>query len=121
MYFDSHAHYDDKRYKQDRTLLLTNFPSQNVTRIINIGANMRSSYDSVALTKKYDYIYASVGIHPHSAVDITPNDLEKLEQLAKEPKVVAIGEIGLDFYYDHSPRDIQRLQFENQLSIAKKT
>ena len=91
-----------------------------VSYIVNIGADLRSSRYSVKLAREYPFIFATVGIHPHDAIGLDANVLAELEKLAGEEKVVAIGEIGLDYYYDHSPRDIQRAAFIDQLVLAKK-
>ena len=119
MYFDSHAHYDDDRFDDDRDELLSSFPYEGIDNVINSTSNVASSKASIALSEKYPYFYASVGVHPHEVENMTENDLEELETLSKHPKVVAIGEIGLDFYYDLSPRDKQRYWFKRQLNLAE--
>lgn len=122
MYFESHAHYDDKRFDKDREKLLKQLlPESGVETVINIGADMNSSYKSVKLAEKYPYFYAAVGVHPHDAASMSDQDLETLHALSNHRKVVAIGEIGLDFYYDNSPRNLQRFWFQKQLSLAKET
>lgn len=120
MYFESHAHYDDRKYDKDRDELLTKMHEEDgVDYIINVGADMRSSKKSVKLSEKYDFIYAAVGIHPHDADTMNDKDLDTLYEYCNHDKVVAIGEIGLDFYYDHSPRDVQRECFKKQLRICE--
>jgi len=119
MFFESHAHYDDRRYDADRDELLTKIlPEAGISNILNIGSRLQTSRRSVALAKKYDYIYATVGVHPHYAKEITSSDLKELKRLSREPKVVAWGEIGLDFHYNHSHPDIQRQRFIEQLDMA---
>jgi len=119
MYFDSHAHYDFKPFDEDRDKLLGQvLPAAGVELILNVGTNMKSCRDSINLAKKYDYIYASVGIHPHNVKDMDKDGIQQLADMTLEPKVVAIGEIGLDYHYDFSPRDIQRKRFEEQLQLA---
>jgi TatD DNase family protein len=86
--------------------------------VVNNACSLETSYESIELAKKYDFFYATVGVHPHSADEMTEETIEKLKQLASYEKVVAIGEIGLDYYYDNSPRDIQRYWFERQLRLA---
>lgn len=116
--FDSHAHYNDERFDDDRDVLLPYLLSNGICGIINCGDDIESSKKSIELSKKYKNIFASVGVHPHSAKD----DFDKLPllyELAKYKKTVAIGEIGLDYHYDFSPRDIQKEVFEKQLFIAK--
>lgn len=116
---DSHVHLDDKRFDADRDMLIKSLKDNGVELAINIGADLQTSINSVELAKKYDNIYAAVGVHPHSAKEVTEETLEKLKEMAEEEKVIAIGEIGLDFYYDNSPRDIQRKWFKEQLKLAK--
>lgn len=119
MYFDSHAHYDDERFDEDRSQLLELLPQQGVEYVVHAGANIESSKRGIDLAGEYDYIYTSVGVHPHDAEQLREDDLEVLRSLAMQPKVVAIGEIGLDYYYDFSPREVQRVWFHKQLELAK--
>ena len=118
MYFDTHAHYDDEKFDENRDILIEEMHSNGVDYIINIGSDMESSVKSMELAKKYDFIYAAVGVHPHEVRDMTEADIERLREYSKYEKVVAIGEIGLDYYYDFSPRDKQRYWFERQLELA---
>lgn len=118
MYFDTHAHYDDEKFDENRDILIEEMHRNGVDYIINIGADMESSVKSMELAKKYDFIYAAVGVHPHEAESMTDEDINKLREYSKYEKVVAIGEIGLDYYYDFSPRDKQRYWFERQLELA---
>lgn len=118
MFFDSHAHFDDERFKEDRDELLSSMQKNGVSNIVNIGSDLESSVSSVELSKKYDFIHAAVGVHPHEAAGITEDVISKISDLTKNKKVVAIGEIGLDYYYDHSPRDIQRYWFKRQMDLA---
>lgn len=119
MYFESHAHYDDKQFDEDREELLLNLKNHNVGYVVNIGADMKSSYNSIKMAEKYDFVYASVGVHPHEAINVTEDDYETIKNWLQYEKVVALGEIGLDFYYDFSPRDIQRQVFKKQLKICE--
>ena len=120
MLFDSHAHLDDNRFDADRDEAIQRAEQNGVTGIINIGADMASSARSVELAARHSGIYAAVGIHPHDAKDATDGDYEKIAQwAAREPKVVAIGEIGLDYYYDWSPRDVQQTVFIRQIDVAR--
>ena len=119
MYFDSHAHYDDERFDEDRMQLIESLSEKGVDWIINVAADMKSCYTSLELAKKYSFIYSSVGVHPHEVEGLTDADINKMEKLASEDKVVAIGEIGLDYYYDYSSREMQRTWFMKQLLMAK--
>lgn len=121
MYFESHAHYDDKKFDKDRDELLNMLPQKGIEYVVNIGAGMPSTQGSIDLAEKYPYIYVAVGVHPHEAESMTEAALMKLEAYCSLEKVVAVGEIGLDFYYDHSPRDVQRYWFKKQLELAEKT
>ena len=119
MYFETHTHYDDERFNEDRDELLSNLKNHNVGYVVNIGANMKSSYDSIQLAKKYDFVYASVGIHPNDCLDIKEEDYKNLEEWLKLDKVVALGEIGLDYHYDFCPKELQKEVFKRQLNICE--
>lgn len=120
MYFESHAHYDDSRFDEDRFSLINDLKEKHgVHNIINIGCDLPSSLASLSLADSYDFIYAAVGVHPHEADTLDEEKFKQLKALTGENKVVAVGEIGLDFYYDNSPRDIQRFWFKRQLDLAK--
>jgi len=118
MYFDTHAHYDDKRFDDDRDELLSSMRDGGIAMILNAGSDMRSSEFGLKLTDKYDFMYASVGIHPHDSKTMTAVTISMLEDLLKHPKAMAVGEIGLDYHYDFSPRDIQKKRFHEQLELA---
>ncbi|NLJ98525.1 MAG: TatD family hydrolase [Tissierellia bacterium] len=120
MLIDSHAHIDDERFDKDRDKLIESLKKDGIDLIINVGADLQSSIKSVSLSEDYENIYAAVGVHPHSAKEMDDSTIEVLKSLANREKVVAIGEIGLDFYYDNSPRNIQRQRFVEQLNLAKK-
>jgi len=119
MFIDSHAHLDDPRFDQDREHVIESLREDGIDMVINIGADKESSLSTLELARKYDNVYAVAGVHPHSASELEDDGLDWLIEIAKEEKVVAIGEIGLDFYYDNSPRDIQRKWFKAQLQLAK--
>ena len=119
MYFDSHAHYDDERFDEDRDELIASIHEKGVEYIVNAAADIPSCHTSLALAHKYPYIYCSIGVHPHDAKTLDNEKLQELKKLAQEEKVVAIGEIGLDYYYDSSPREEQREWFKKQLELAK--
>lgn len=119
MYFDTHCHYDFKQFDEDRDDLLGEvLPGFGVSGVVNAGINLKSSKAGLALAKRYGYVYAALGFHPHNASQMRDGDLALFREMAKNPEVVAIGEIGLDFYYDHSPRDVQIKCFEQQLELA---
>jgi TatD DNase family protein len=118
MIFDSHAHYDDRQFAKDRHELISGLGDNGVGYVLNVGADVRSSEASVELAHKYDFIYASVGVHPHYADKMNETLFSRLAELAKSDKVVAIGETGLDFYRDLSDRDTQRKWYKRQLELA---
>lgn len=117
-YFDTHAHYDDHAFDKDRDELLAGLPGRGVALTVCPGCDMESSRNCVKLADRYPYVYAAVGVHPHEAEDVPSGWIPGLEALSCHPKVVAIGEIGLDYYYDHSPRDVQQDVFRAQLALA---
>lgn len=119
MLFDSHAHLDDGRFDKDRDRILANAKENGIEYILNPGADLNTSLRAVNLAEKYNMIYAAVGVHPHDVKDMDEDTIEVLRALSNKEKVVAIGEIGLDFYYDHSPRDEQRKWFRRQIELAK--
>ena len=121
MLADSHAHIDDERFDADREEVVARALAAGVSLIVNIGADMASSARSVALAETYPGIYAAVGMHPHDSQDMQETDYLQLERWTTHPKVVAIGEIGLDYHYDLSPRPVQKEVFLRQLDLARKT
>lgn len=118
-YIDSHAHYDDEQFDADRDELLPRLHENGVRNIINIGCSMERSEFSVELAKKYPFVYAAVGIHPEDASGAPSDYLEKIRRLAEYEKVVAIGEIGLDYHFEGYDREMQMRFFEEQLDLAK--
>lgn len=118
--FDTHAHYDDERFDEDReTLLLKGLKDSGVVSVTNIGCDMESSRVTDKMTREYDYIYGAIGIIPHHADEMTDDDIEELRRMAESnKKIVAIGEIGLDYYYDEPDRDIQKKCFVRQMELA---
>ena len=117
--FDSHAHYDDKLYDEDREALFARlFSEERLSGILTIGCSERSSKEAIRLAEQYDKVYAAVGFHPDHAEHV---DIPLLEELLKHPKVVAIGEIGLDYYWEDYPsKEIQMAYFKAQLELAKR-
>lgn len=119
--FDTHSHYDDEAFTEDREELLGLLPTKGVTGVLSCGINLVSSYENLKLAQKYDYIYCALGIHPENIADERKGDLELIKELLQtEPKAVAVGEIGLDYHYeDGAPREEQIDLFERQIEIAK--
>lgn len=121
MLFDSHAHIDDEQFDIDREQVIKRAIENGVTGIINVGTCVASSARAVALAGQHQSVYAAVGIHPHDAEGIQETDYQQLIAWSKLDKVVAIGEIGLDYYRDLSPRDVQRAIFIRQIDVARQT
>lgn len=119
MLFDTHAHLEDKKFFNDVDQVIEDARNQDISLILNVGYNLSHAHKSIALAQKYDCIYAAVGLHPHDAKDGSRQFWEELYKLAQQPRVVALGEMGLDYYWDNSPRDIQRDVFRTQIGIAK--
>lgn len=117
--FDSHAHYDDNRFIDDADEVITKARESGVKYILNVGSDIETSEKSIELAERFDFVYASAGVHPHEVGKLKDDDVEKIRDLCRHPKVVAIGEIGLDYYYDHSPREEQRRWLSKQLKLAK--
>ncbi|BEP27699.1 TatD family hydrolase [Helicovermis profundi] len=120
MLFDSHAHVDSIKFDSDREFVINRALSSGVSLIMNPGADLESSKRSIELSNKYDFIYSAVGVHPHEAENMSEETLKILEEMTGNDKVKAIGEIGLDYYYDHSPRQVQKYWFKEQLLLAKR-
>lgn len=120
MLFDSHAHLNDEKFQEDREETIARAGEAGVSRILNVGFNRETIQETLALVEKYDFIYGAIGWHPHDAKDCTPEDLEWIHSLAKEhTKIVALGEMGLDYYWDNSPHDVQKEIFRKQIHMAK--
>ena len=118
MLTDVHAHYDDKRFNGDREQVIKSVREKGVDRIINSASGIKSSRLAVELADKYDFIYATVGVHPHESERTPDNTLDILAELLKNKKVLAVGEIGLDFFRNFSDKDSQRLWFKKQMDFA---
>ena len=118
---DSHCHLTDTQFDDDRDAMLVRARQAGVARFITIGATGEFWHNdkAVALTQEYADVFATVGVHPHDAASITPEMYARLQQLAQDPKVVGLGETGLDFYYDHSPREEQRKHFRAFIRLAR--
>ncbi len=117
---DSHAHLTDRKYEKDLTQVLQRARSSGINAIINVGFDLESSREGIELAENHDWIFAAVGFHPHDASKLDKKALEELEKMSSHPKVVAIGEIGLDFYRNLSPRHVQEEAFRLQLELARR-
>ena len=118
MYFDTHAHYDSGAFNADREAVLAALPEAGVSLVVNPGCELRSSETAIRLAERFAHVYAAVGIHPEDMGDMAEGDLDRIAQLARHEKCVAIGEIGLDYYWDASHREEQKALFARQLDMA---
>ena len=120
MLFDTHAHMDDASFDEDRESLLAALPQQGIGLLMNPGCSLASSRNASRLSQQYDYIYAAVGSHPDAADEVNDGVLEEYRMLCKQnPKIKAIGEIGLDYHYEDFPREIQQQAFRSQMALAR--
>ena len=118
MIFDTHAHYDDDAFDEDRDVLLSGMGEQNVEYIVNVGASMASSERSIKLAEKYPFVYAAVGVHPDEVGELDEEKFAKLREWTSHEKVKAVGEIGLDYYWDKEKHDLQKHWFMRQMELA---
>lgn len=120
MLFDTHAHYDAEEFDADRQEVLASLPGRGVSLVVNPGCDLPSSRTAVTLAEQYPFLYAAVGYHPENCAPYTDADLEELRRLAAHPRVVAIGEIGLDYYWEENPpREFQQMVFRRQMALAE--
>ena len=121
MIFETHAHYDDEQFDKDREELLDSMEKNGIGTIVNIGSNMETSRWTVKAADKYPFLYGAVGVHPSDTGEMKTEDLAELKKYASNPKILAIGEIGLDYYWDEPERPIQKKWFEAQMELARET
>lgn len=120
MLFDTHAHMDDRAFEADRETLLEGLPEQGIGLVMNPGCSLASSEAASELAKRYGFLYAAVGSHPDAADEVNPEVLDRYRELIREnPRIKAVGEIGLDYYYEDIPREIQKQAFRTQLELAR--
>lgn len=119
MMIDSHAHYDDEAFDIDRDTLLKSMSDNGIETIVNVGANIKGSKESVALSEAYPFIYAAIGVHPSDVDELNEEKLTWLKDMSKHDKVVAIGEIGLDYHYEDTDKELQKKWFVIQMQLAK--
>jgi TatD DNase family protein len=120
MLFDTHVHLNAAQYNEDLQVVIDRALEAGVTHQVVVGFDRETITRALELVEQYDFLYAAVGWHPVDAIDMTDADLEWLEELAAHPKVVALGEMGLDYYWDKSPKDVQKEVFRKQIRLAKK-
>lgn len=119
MIFDSHAHYDDESFNEDREIIINQLKENGIGTVINVSSSMETIKTTLKLADTYDFIYASVGVHPSDTRDLNDEQFKEMKKMAMHKKCVAIGEIGLDYYWDEPERTIQKKWFEKQLCLAE--
>lgn len=119
MIFETHAHYDDEKFEKDRDKLLKSLPEEGIGYVVNVGASLSSAKASLELAERYDHVYAAVGVHPNETEELNEENFVWLSEMADKPKVIAIGEIGLDYYWNEPEPQIQKIWFERQMSLAR--
>ena len=127
MIFDTHAHYDSGAFNADRLevlasmpeQLLSSFPTNGIQAVVNIGASIQTTKSTLELTRRYAFVYGAAGVHPNETGELNDHLLDWLKDMARQPKVVAVGEIGLDYYWDEPDREIQKHWFVRQLRLAR--
>ena len=119
MIFDTHAHYDDDAFDGDRDKVIDDLIKSDVRKIVNVGANLATSLNSIELAHKYDFFYAAVGVHPDDASEVNDEGIAKIRAMCDDKKVVAVGEIGLDYYWNKDNAEIQKNAFIRQIELAK--
>lgn len=117
--FETHAHYDDDAFEEDRDVLLGRMHEEGIEYIVNIGCSMENSRDITGWIKRYDFLYGTVGVHPGEVENLTEEEMEELAELSRREKILAIGEIGLDYHYEEPARETQKHWFIRQLEVAK--
>ena len=117
--FDTHAHYDDEAFDEDREELLKSLPERGIAKVVNVGASLSSCKRTIELMNRYEYIYGAIGIHPNETGELTEESFEWLRQQCQSEKCVAVGEIGLDYYWDEPEREVQKEWFVRQLNLAR--
>ena len=120
MIFETHAHYDDEAFEEDCEELLDSLAEKGIGRVVNIGASLASCRQTIGLIEKYPFVYGALGVHPSETAELDETSFRWLEEQCRHPKCVAVGEIGLDYYWKEPDREIQKKWFERQLQMAKR-
>lgn len=119
MFFDTHAHFDDSQFDEDRIEAIERAGQNGVEYILAVSSDIASSIENITLSEDHDIFYTAIGVHPHNVIDLNNNIIAALTDFTTYPKVVAIGEIGLDYFYENSPREVQKVWFSKQVSLAR--
>lgn len=119
MIFDTHTHYDDEAFEEDGDALVSSLPARNVGLLVNVGASLSSCRETLRMTEKYPFVYGAIGVHPSETAELNEDNFVKLSEMAKHEKCVAVGEIGLDYYWPEPDRETQKFWFKRQLGLAR--
>jgi hydrolase, TatD family len=119
MIFESHAHYDDEKFDEDREVLLNSLPENGIDFVVNVSSSLETVKKTLQLTEQYPFIYGAVGVHPEETAELNEENFSWLKEMTQKEKVVAVGEIGLDYYWDEPDRSIQKIWFERQMELAR--
>ncbi len=119
MIFDTHTHYDDEAFEEDRDALISSLSAKNVGLVVNIGASLSSCRETLRMAEKYPFVYGAIGVHPSETAELNEDNFSQLSEMVKHEKCVAVGEIGLDYYWPEPDRETQKLWFKRQLGLAR--
>lgn len=120
MIFETHAHYDDEAFDEDREALLNSLPEKGIARVVNVGASLSSCKTTLALMDKYPFVYGALGVHPSETAELNEDNFAWLEEICRHEKCLAVGEIGLDYYWPEPDKEIQKKWFIKQIDLARK-
>ena len=119
MIFDTHTHYDDEAFEEDRDALISSLSAKNVGLVVNVGASLSSCRETLRMAEKYPFVYGAIGVHPSETAELNEDNFLQLSKMAKHAKCVAVGEIGLDYYWPEPDRETQKFWFKRQLGLAR--
>ena len=119
MIFDTHTHYDDEAFEEDRDALISSLSAKNVGLVVNVGASLSSCRETLRMAEKYPFVYGAIGVHPSETAELNADNFLQLSEMAKHAKCVAVGEIGLDYYWPEADRETQKFWFKRQLGLAR--
>lgn len=119
MIFDTHTHYDDEAFEEDRDALISSLSAKNVGLVVNVGASLSSCRETLRMAEKYPFVYGAIGVHPSETAELNEDNFLQLSEMAKHAKCVAVGEIGLDYYWPEPDRETQKFWFKRQLGLAR--
>ncbi len=119
MIFDTHTHYDDEAFEEDRDALISSLSAKNVGLVVNVGASLSSCRETLRMAEKYPFVYGAIGVHPSETAELNEDNFSQLSEMVKHEKCVAVGEIGLDYYWPEPDRETQKFWFKRQLGLAR--